>query len=71
MNSQKIKRLLDGLTTIKPPLNDEGNLDVTAFNQIPAVREVVNELKAGGVESFGDLTDKGFIAAALVLRFND
>lgn len=66
----KISKILKKLTDITPvPQDDEGNLDVKAFNQIPEIIQAKEELQKMGIKKNSDLSSIGFVAAALVLRF--
>jgi RNase H-fold protein (predicted Holliday junction resolvase) len=69
MDKLEIKMVLESLSNFPRPLDKKGNLDITAFNDLPETKEAIQTLKELGVNSSKDLEKLGFIPACLILKF--
>lgn len=53
----------------KPPLLEDGNLDVNKLQTLPETIQLIKDLKKEGLASSKDLNKLGLPAAAMILRF--
>ena len=71
VDKKEIKSILNHMAMVtQRPLDEEGNLDVAAFNKLASVTLFKEQLRAAGIRKNTDLIDAGFIGAGLVLNFN-
>jgi RNase H-fold protein (predicted Holliday junction resolvase) len=69
MDKLGIKMVLESLSNFPRPLDKKGNLDITAFNDLPETKEAIQTLKELGIKNNYDLCKAGFVAASMVLHF--
>jgi hypothetical protein len=69
MDKLGIKMVLESLSNFPRPLDKKGNLDITAFNDLPETKEAIKTLKELGIKNNYDLCKAGFVAASMVLHF--
>jgi len=67
IDKKKVARYLNNLAVISDrPVNDDGNLDVTAFNKLKETKWVKAKLREEGVDRKW-LMDNGFLVAGWIL----
>ena len=69
INRREVEITLKSLSKLPRPLDKKGNLDITAFNDLPETKEAIQTLKELGIKNNYDLCKAGFVAASMVLHF--